>query len=330
MDDNITAPLTISRRTFVGGVAAAAGVMIVPRRVLGGPRYAAPSDRVNIAAVGYVHGMGTSNIRECAKQNNIVALCDVDESEAAERAFVRSKLPELCPNAVRYRDYRVMLEKQKDIDAVIVATPDHTHAVIAMAAMRARQARLRAEADDADGVGGAAADRGGPPVQGRHADGQPGAFGRGRAPDRGVDRRRRHRQGPRGPLLDEPPDLAAGHATAGRHAAGARRAGLGPVDRAGADAPVSPGLPSLQLARVVRLRLRRARRHGLPRDGRELPGAQARVPDERPGVPRVPGRAGREGGGWQRERPARVQGQLPARDGASLHVPGPQQEAARR
>ena len=136
MNDRSTAPLTISRRTFVGGVAAAAGVMIVPRRVLGGPRYQAPSDRVNIAAVGYVHGMGTSNVRECAKQNNIVALCDVDESEAAQRAFARSKLPELCPNAARYRDYRVMLEKQKDIDGVIVATPDHTHAVIAMAAMQ--------------------------------------------------------------------------------------------------------------------------------------------------------------------------------------------------
>jgi predicted dehydrogenase len=80
--------------------------------------------------------MGTSNIRECAKDANIVALCDIDESEIAQRRFARSKLPELCPNAVRYRDFRVMLEKQKDIDAVVVATPDHTHAVVAMAAMQ--------------------------------------------------------------------------------------------------------------------------------------------------------------------------------------------------
>ena len=136
MDDQ-NEPLTVvSRRTFVGSVAAAAGIMIVPRHVLGGPRYQAPSDRVNIATVGYVHGMGTSNTEACAKENNIVALCDVDESEVTQRRLARSKILELCPKAVRYRDYRVMLEKQRDIDAVIVATPDHSHAVIAMAAMQ--------------------------------------------------------------------------------------------------------------------------------------------------------------------------------------------------
>jgi predicted dehydrogenase len=135
MDDQNTVPTVVTRRTFVGSVAAAAGIMIVPRHVLGGPRYQAPSDRVNIATVGYVHGMGTSNTEECAKEN-IVALCDVDESEVAQRRLARSKILELCPKAVRYRDYRVMLEKQKDIDGVIVATPDHTHAVVAMAAMQ--------------------------------------------------------------------------------------------------------------------------------------------------------------------------------------------------
>ncbi len=136
MDEQNTDRVELSRRTFVGSVAAAAGVMIVPRRVLGGPRYQAPSDTVNIAAVGYVNGMGTSNVRECAKQNNIVALCDVDESQAAQTKLAQSKLAELCPKAVRYRDFRVMLEKQKDIDGVIVATPDHNHTVVAMAAMQ--------------------------------------------------------------------------------------------------------------------------------------------------------------------------------------------------
>jgi predicted dehydrogenase len=135
MDDKNTNANLLSRRTFVGSVAAATGIMIVPRRVLGGPRYQAPSDTVNIATVGYAHGMGTSNTEACAKEN-IVALCDVDESETAQRRVARSTILELCPKAVRYRDYRVMLEKQKDIDAVIVATPDHTHAVIAMAAMQ--------------------------------------------------------------------------------------------------------------------------------------------------------------------------------------------------
>jgi predicted dehydrogenase len=137
MDDQNSNPTVISRRTLLGGVAAAAGVMIVPRRVLGGPGYQAPSDTVNIATVGYVHGMGRSNTEACLKAgHNIVALCDVDESEAGARRLEGSKLLERCPKAVRYRDFRVMLEKQKDIDGVIVATPDHTHAVVAMAAMQ--------------------------------------------------------------------------------------------------------------------------------------------------------------------------------------------------
>jgi predicted dehydrogenase len=115
--------------------AAAAGITIVPRRVLGAG-YQAPSDSVNIAVVGYIHGMGTQNLSNIASTDNIVALCDCDESEAAKAALVRRKTLELRPQAVRYTDYRVMFEKQKDIDAVIVATPDHSHAVIAMAAMQ--------------------------------------------------------------------------------------------------------------------------------------------------------------------------------------------------
>jgi len=139
MDEQNTNPNFISRRAFVGGVAALGGVMIVPRRVLGGPGYQAPSDTVNVATVGYVHGMGTPNTFACADAKaNIVALCDVDESEAGMRKMKRSKTPILdrFPNAARYKDFRVMLEKQKDIDAVVVATPDHAHAVVAMAAMQ--------------------------------------------------------------------------------------------------------------------------------------------------------------------------------------------------
>lgn len=117
----------ISRRTFVSGIAATAGLMIVPRRVLGGPGYQAPSDTLNIATVG-VSGQGSSNTRACAKEN-IVALCDVDDVRAAG-VYKR------YPNAKTYRNFRVILEKQKDIQAVIVATPDHSHAVIAMAAMQ--------------------------------------------------------------------------------------------------------------------------------------------------------------------------------------------------
>ena len=136
MADEKQDPTLLTRRTFVGGMAAAAGFMIVPRHVLGGPLFQAPSDRVNIATVGYVNGMGTNNTTAAGKVANIVALCDVDESAAAARAATRSKIYETFPQAVRYKDFRVMLEKQKDIDGIIVATPDHAHAVVAMAAMQ--------------------------------------------------------------------------------------------------------------------------------------------------------------------------------------------------
>lgn len=117
----------ITRRDFIGSVAAAAAFTIVPRHVLGGTGHTPPSEKLNIAGVG-AGGMGRSNIKHCSGEN-IVALCDVDDERAAETY-------KLHPKAKKYRDFRKMLEKQKDIDAVIVATPDHTHATIAMAAMR--------------------------------------------------------------------------------------------------------------------------------------------------------------------------------------------------
>ena len=91
----------------------------------------APSDRVNIAGIG-AGGMGGGDIATVSKLGtNIVALCDVDDARAAGsfNAF---------PNAKRYKDFRVMLEKEeKNIDAVTVGTPDHIHAVAAIAAIRA-------------------------------------------------------------------------------------------------------------------------------------------------------------------------------------------------
>jgi predicted dehydrogenase len=86
----------------------------------------APSNKLNIAGIG-VGGMGGSNLRQCEREN-IVALCDVD-SKYAGGTIKR------YPKAKVYKDYRVMFDKQKDIDAVVIATPDHTHAVITMAAM---------------------------------------------------------------------------------------------------------------------------------------------------------------------------------------------------
>jgi predicted dehydrogenase len=86
-----------------------------------------PNEKLNIAGIG-IGGRGRSNLKECANEN-IVALCDVDEKYAG-KTFAA------YPNAKRYKDYRVMLDKQNDIDAVMVATPDHTHAIISMAAIR--------------------------------------------------------------------------------------------------------------------------------------------------------------------------------------------------
>jgi predicted dehydrogenase len=109
--------------------AASVAALVVPRHVLGGPAYQAPSDTLRIAGVG-VGGMGRRYIQGCAGER-IVALCDVDHSFAAP---VFRKYPE----ARVYRDFREMFDKEeKNIDAVIVATPDHNHAMVTMRALRA-------------------------------------------------------------------------------------------------------------------------------------------------------------------------------------------------
>jgi predicted dehydrogenase len=169
----------ISRRRFVEQVAVTtAGFAIVPRHVLG-RGMTAPSDLLNVAAVG-VGGQGRSDLVNLASEN-IVALCDVDwdyadkgfaaldtdirnqqerlnrppdqpkldaqgRPEAPLTAVERQRMPdqiarmlrlknEHLPRARRYQDYRVMLDQQKDIDGVVIATPDHMHAAIALAAM---------------------------------------------------------------------------------------------------------------------------------------------------------------------------------------------------
>jgi predicted dehydrogenase len=115
---------SMSRRRFVSTTAVSAfSFQFIPSRVLGRD---GPNNRLNIAGIG-VGGMGGANLRACETEN-IVALCDVDSAHAAG-------IFERYPKAMVYKDYRVMLEKEKSIDAVIIATPDHTHAVITMAAM---------------------------------------------------------------------------------------------------------------------------------------------------------------------------------------------------
>jgi hypothetical protein len=120
---------TANRRDFLkAAAAAAAGFTIAPRHVRGGPGQTPPGGKLHIAGIG-VGGMGAANLANMETEE-IVALCDVDEAYAAP-TFKK------YPAAKVYKDFRVMLDKQKDIDAVVIATPDHTHAVITVAAMRA-------------------------------------------------------------------------------------------------------------------------------------------------------------------------------------------------
>jgi predicted dehydrogenase len=114
----------MTRRRFLS--TAAGGVstfVIVPSFTRG----ASPNEKLNIAVIGS-GGRGAENLRGVSSEN-IVALCDVDQANA------RSSF-EQYPNAKRYDDWRKLLDSEKTIDAVVVSTPDHNHAIISIAAMR--------------------------------------------------------------------------------------------------------------------------------------------------------------------------------------------------
>ena len=123
------------------------GATVVPRHVLGGPGQQAPSDTLGVAIVG-AGGMGGGNARELGSER-IVAVCDVDHGLVAAQVERSStdgngrrreqgvRWKEQYAAARKYTDFRVMLDQEDEVDAVLIATPDHTHAVIAGAAMRA-------------------------------------------------------------------------------------------------------------------------------------------------------------------------------------------------
>ena len=120
----------ITRRSFLQkGTAAAAALTIVPSAVLGKTHgHIAPTDKLNIAGVG-IGGMGNANLKNMETTENIVALCDIDW-KYAKPVFDRH------PQAKKYWDYRKMYDEMgKSIDAVLVATADHTHAMITADAM---------------------------------------------------------------------------------------------------------------------------------------------------------------------------------------------------
>ena len=112
----------------MGAAAAAAAFTFIPRRVLGGAGQSSANDKLNIAGIG-VGGRGASDI-EGVSSENIVVLCDADLNKAA--GTIKKH-----PNARIYRDFREMLEKeQKNIDAVVIGAPDHIHAPAAIMAMK--------------------------------------------------------------------------------------------------------------------------------------------------------------------------------------------------
>ncbi len=113
-----------TRRSFFLGGAGLAATSGLPARTVSLKRsgYKSPNEKLNIAGIG-VGGKGYGDINSCATEN-IVALCDVDEVRAA-------KTFERYPKATRYKDFRQMLDREKSLDAVVVATPDHVHGMAA-------------------------------------------------------------------------------------------------------------------------------------------------------------------------------------------------------
>ncbi len=122
--------LNASRRSFIKNGAIASSFFIVPRHVLGGNGFTSPSDQLNLAAIG-AGGKGKSDIKNASVngRERVTALCDVDFSGSAKDSV------KAFPNAKLYADYREMFEKEKDIDAVTISTPDHVHGPAAKFAM---------------------------------------------------------------------------------------------------------------------------------------------------------------------------------------------------
>ena len=242
----------------------AAGITIVPRHVLGAG-FQAPSDTVNVAVVGYAHGMGTNNLLNVAKtrQHRRAVRLRRERGGQGGAGAAAARRRTKFPKAVRVqglpRDAREAEGHRRGARRHARSQPRRDRD----GRDAARQARLRAEAADAHHHRGARADRSGAEVQGRDADGQPGPLRRGPAPDAGVVRRparsARCARCTAGPTGRSGRRACRGRPTTqpvpGRHR-------LGSVDRPGADAPVPQDLPPVRLARVAGLRRRRDGRHG--------------------------------------------------------------------
>src|SRR5690349_19574084 len=123
-----TTDTSLTRRRFLRGTAASAtAFMFLPGMVLGTRGAPSPNQKLNIAGIG-IGGQGGADLRNMESEN-IVALCDVDQNHAAH-TFKR------YPNARQFTDYRKMFDEMKEIDGVVVGTPDHHHAFASMEAIK--------------------------------------------------------------------------------------------------------------------------------------------------------------------------------------------------
>ena len=153
MNTNEKASRPINRRNFLATSAtAAAAISLVPRHVLGGPKFVAPSEKVNIAIIG-CGGQGRTNVRNLFNEADaqIIAVADPCESHNLDKFYYRGlagrkpvmaeiekHYSEKTPNfrVAEHLDFREMLEKEKAIDAILCATPDHLHAYVTITAMK--------------------------------------------------------------------------------------------------------------------------------------------------------------------------------------------------
>jgi len=145
----------ISRRDFMGAAAAVAAFTVVPQSVLGGAGNTPPSGKINLAFIG-TGGQGIVNLKRLLDfpEIRVIAVCDVNEvsdysefyfggtagrepaRQIAEQSYAKQQPSGTYKGVDTYTDFRQMLQERKDIDAVLVATPDHVHAVASMAAMK--------------------------------------------------------------------------------------------------------------------------------------------------------------------------------------------------
>lgn len=153
MKNNKEAKIDTSRRKFIKGVGlSSAGLIVLPRCVLGGKDYIAPSDKVNIGIVG-AGGQSMYSIKELLKLDDVQLVTIADPSEhwkndilykedsgrGPVKKFIEGHYAQKNSNhkITEYEDFRVMLEKEKALDAIVCATPDNTHAYVSIHAMRA-------------------------------------------------------------------------------------------------------------------------------------------------------------------------------------------------